>query len=49
MTLFVFRPTVKELIEGAGKRPGIFEMKPGESFLIYYHLPQGLSLPIQPQ
>jgi hypothetical protein len=31
------------------KRPGIFEMKPGESFLIYYHSLQVLSLPIQHQ
>jgi hypothetical protein len=32
-------------IEGAGKRPGIFEMKQSR-FLIYYHLPQDLlSLP----
>jgi protein involved in polysaccharide export with SLBB domain len=42
MTLFVFRPTVKVTIEGAGKRPGIFEMKRESRFLIYYHLPQGL-------
>jgi protein involved in polysaccharide export with SLBB domain len=25
-------PTVKRVIEGQVKRPGIFEMKPGESF-----------------
>jgi protein involved in polysaccharide export with SLBB domain len=37
-------------LEGQVKRPGIFEMKPGESFLIYYHLLQvSMSLPIQHQ
>jgi protein involved in polysaccharide export with SLBB domain len=37
-------------LEGQVKRPGIFEMKPGESFLIYYRLLLvSMSLPIQHQ
>jgi protein involved in polysaccharide export with SLBB domain len=30
MTLFVFQHTIKGYLEGQVKRPGIFEMKPGE-------------------
>jgi hypothetical protein len=32
MTLFVFQHTIKGYFGRSGKRRGIFEMKPGESF-----------------